>query len=283
MSENKRLVGKLILRTRICRGQKYWLRTQYDSETSAWIEPNIDRLSSSSIDLASISDLGRTTTIAGHPNNSCLMLQGNGVIVGENQTVCYNGEHETLCQYEGNIKQTNIYQIPEYAKVLLLACYTIRGHKCIFPFNFHNASHDGTKTQLTYTKCATSELHRPWCPTSIRKRIKKIVSYLSDSHIPPDIIGDEIVSWDYCLPTCPHDSIEPACLTDPQFPRFAQGNSQGLVNFSTTYELDVGDTVLDVSMISITASPTFHCLFAKLYKNISCKNFEDKSLDKLTR
>lgn len=41
----------------------------------------------------------------------------------------------------------------------------MEGKQCILPFNYRNVSDDGTITELTYTRCTTLDIYKPWCPT----------------------------------------------------------------------------------------------------------------------
>ena len=57
----------------------------------------------------------------------------------------------------------------------------------------------------------------------------------------------KILSWGYCMPDCPHDPIYPACTYDPVFPDFVRDpDAVDLVNYTTSYEPDIRDVVLDV-------------------------------------
>ena len=50
------------------------------------------------------------------------------------------------------------------------ACMTTEGKQCLFPFKYMNKtddSPDASLQEITYTKCSTETLYRPWCPTSM--------------------------------------------------------------------------------------------------------------------
>ena len=47
---------------------------------------------------------------------------------------------------------------------------TTEGKQCLFPFKYMNKtddSPDASLQEITYTKCSTETLYRPWCPTSM--------------------------------------------------------------------------------------------------------------------
>lgn len=72
------------------------------------------------------------------------------------------------------------------------------------------------------------------------------------------------MSWGYCMPDCPHDPIYPACTYDPIFPDFVRDHDEvDLVNYTTSYEPDIRDVVLDVSstdyILSISLSYALIC------------------------
>ena len=48
---------------------------------------------------------------------------------------------------------------------------------------------------------------------------------------------DEILEWGECLPDCPHEPIEYACLNEPQFPDYATNSDIDdlLTNFTSSY------------------------------------------------
>ena len=51
----------------------------------------------------------------------------------------------------------------------VIACMTTEGKQCLFPFKYQNKtdnSPDASDQELTYRKCATETIYRPWCPTS---------------------------------------------------------------------------------------------------------------------
>ena len=50
-----------------------------------------------------------------------------------------------------------------------IACMTTEGKQCLFPFKYKNKTDntlDSPDQELTYTKCSTETIYRPWCPTS---------------------------------------------------------------------------------------------------------------------
>ena len=48
----------------------------------------------------------------------------------------------------------------------MIACMTTEGKQCLFPFKYKNKTDDGAVMELTYSKCSTEDIYRPWCPTS---------------------------------------------------------------------------------------------------------------------
>eukprot|EP00095_Tigriopus_kingsejongensis_P007775 maker-scaffold154_size301342-snap-gene-2.20 protein:Tk07775 transcript:maker-scaffold154_size301342-snap-gene-2.20-mRNA-1 annotation:"macrophage mannose receptor 1-like" len=100
------------------------------------------------------------------------------------------------------------------------ACMTKQGHQCVFPFTYFNTSLDGTVTPITYTRCATLDIHRAWCPTTL------------------DPLG-QIVAWDECLDDCPFEEPEVVCVKDPPSPSliFEHGVE---VNFSSNFDSNQG-------------------------------------------
>ena len=91
------------------------------------------------------------------------------------------------------------------------ACLTVTGKKCKFPFIYKNATHP----YLEYKICSGLDVYRPWCPTEL------------------DELG-AIVEWGDCLDDCPSETINSACLTDPDFPIFSDGTDQS-VNATTDF------------------------------------------------
>ena len=41
-------------------------------------------------------------------------------------------------------------------------CMTVNGLQCLFPFKYHNDTHDDVEFNI----CSVADLYRPWCPTS---------------------------------------------------------------------------------------------------------------------
>ena len=54
---------------------------------------------------------------------------------------------------------------------LYLACMTTEGKQCIFPFKYKNKTESGDDQELTFNKCSTEDIYRPWCPTSKKRYI----------------------------------------------------------------------------------------------------------------
>ena len=58
----------------------------------------------------------------------------------------------------------------QYISTYVAACMTTDGKQCLFPFKYMNKtddSPDASLQEITYTKCSTETLYRPWCPTSM--------------------------------------------------------------------------------------------------------------------
>ena len=135
----------------------------------------------------------------------------------------------------------------------IAACLTTEGKQCLFPFKYMNKtddSPDASLQEITYTKCSTETLYRPWCPTSmivnfccneislILRRISKIISSKISLFI--ELTNDlKVVEWGDCLPDCPTQDINPVCLMDPTPPAMEDGY-QGSKNYTTDYVFGIG-------------------------------------------
>ncbi|TRY78180.1 hypothetical protein TCAL_06223 [Tigriopus californicus] len=98
------------------------------------------------------------------------------------------------------------------------ACYTTQGKQCIFPFSYQNVSASGEVTDLEYTKCSTLDVFLPWCATEVDD-------------------AKNVLDWGFCVPDCPSEVVEVACLSEPDFPVFVTPwDASDLVNFTTSYD-----------------------------------------------
>ena len=131
---------------------------------------------------------------------------------------------------------------------------TTEGKQCLFPFKYMNKtddSPDASLQEITYTKCSTETLYRPWCPTGMivnfnrneislinLRRISKIISSKISHCI--ELTNDlKVVEWGDCLPDCPTQDINPVCLMDPTPPALEDGY-QGSKNYTTDYVFGIG-------------------------------------------
>ena len=48
---------------------------------------------------------------------------------------------------------------------VFIGCFTTLGKQCLFPFTYRNVSDVAVETNLTYNRCTTMDIFRPWCPT----------------------------------------------------------------------------------------------------------------------
>jgi hypothetical protein len=89
-----------------------------------------------------------------------------------------------------------------------------------------------THPDLTYKICSSLDVYRPWCPTKLDNSLN-------------------ILEWGDCLDDCPSESVNSACLTDPEFPVFSDG-SGGTTNFTSYFLLGIGAVTDEVNNRSIS-------------------------------
>lgn len=142
----------------------------------------------------SILDVNGTT-------NGCLEITKHGLFNTRIKTEC-NQEKEPMCEYR--------------------ACMTISGKQCIFPFKYSNSTND----DLTYKRCSTLDVYRPWCATKVDEVMN-------------------VVEWGDCLEDCPMEEVNSACLSDPEFPAIADGSGI-FVNYTTDFVRNLGVVVDEV-------------------------------------
>ncbi len=153
-----------------------------------------------------------------------------------------------MCEYQGKYK--NGFNWSYVLRPIFCAgCFTLEGKQCIFPFQYFNVSDDGTRTDLTYTKCTTLDIYRPWCPTGQRK-----FGASDRSFIGPFVLiftevnaNDEILSWGECIESCPQEVPETVCLDEPLFPPYSFFG-EPYVNFTADYVQGSGEETKDVSL-----------------------------------
>ena len=148
----------------------------------------------------SILDVNGTT-------NGCLEITKHGLFNTRIKSEC-NQEKEPMCEYR--------------------ACMTIYGKQCIFPFKYSNS----TNEDLTYKRCSTLDVYRPWCATKVDEAMN-------------------VVEWGDCLEDCPMEEVNSACLSDPEFPAIADGSGI-FVNYTTNFVRNLGvvvDEVLSASLV----------------------------------
>ncbi|XP_059096703.1 uncharacterized protein LOC131891197 [Tigriopus californicus] len=128
----------------------------------------------------------------------CLKMDANGLLQTLFGRACQNESHLYACEYK--------------------ACYTTQGKQCIFPFSYQNVSASGEVTDLEYTKCSTLDVFLPWCATEVDD-------------------AKNVLDWGFCVPDCPSEVVEVACLSEPDFPVFVTPwDASDLVNFTTSYD-----------------------------------------------
>ena len=88
---------------------------------------------------------------------------------------------------------------------------TTNGKQCLFPYKYSNE----TDPDLTYKICSTLDVYRPWCPTKLSET-------------------KEVLEWGDCLPDCPMEQVNSACLNDPEYPKLSDGTDLS-VNFTTDF------------------------------------------------
>ena len=111
----------------------------------------------------------------------CLGLTDNGLYMTQFGDACRTKTTKPACKYTGKILMPLFHlQHPIFFCIIVYdqsfqihylisnisACMTTEGKQCLFPFKYRNRTDDGTETELTFYKCSTEDLYRPWCPTS---------------------------------------------------------------------------------------------------------------------
>ncbi|TRY78007.1 hypothetical protein TCAL_08608, partial [Tigriopus californicus] len=98
------------------------------------------------------------------------------------------------------------------------ACLTTTGLPCLFPFKYRNISWGGEETEIEYWQCSSLDLHVPWCATGLEA-------------------DGRISTWGYCLPDCPSETPEKACLEGPIFPDLPdEYDDPSAVNYTTQFD-----------------------------------------------
>ena len=104
------------------------------------------------------------------------------------------------------------------------ACTTITGKKCLFPYRYMNDTHP----DLTYKICSSLDVYRPWCPTKLDEQLN-------------------VLEWGDCLDDCPSEPVNSACIEEPEFPEFSDGEDPLVVNYTSSYERGSGIVTDEVS------------------------------------
>ena len=122
---------------------------------------------------------------------------------------------------------------------------------------------------MVYNKCTVSDLHRPWCPTSMTNLVIFVSAVMSFSFL-LEVDSDDpwiILEWGECLPNCPQEPTIPVCHEDPVFPGFAL--TPGTVNYTAMYhdeefvpdtETALNDVSLKVLMHNTKNNALYHLL-----------------------
>ncbi len=121
-------------------------------------------------------------------------------------------------------------------------CFTLDGTQCILPFKYFNVSEAGVVTELTYTKCTTIDIYKPWCPTLI------------------DPLNDDILEWGLCQESCPQEIADIVCLEEPPFPEFVTQEEAAMlfVNFSANYDYGSEKIMDEMTVIEYACPPGHH-------------------------
>ncbi|TRY78752.1 hypothetical protein TCAL_06219, partial [Tigriopus californicus] len=185
------------------RGKTMWINLSYTNETRTWL----DNENRTVTELANEEGGSLKLQTPADELQGCAKMFDNGIISLQYNLECRNDEASPICEYK--------------------SCRSKLGKQCQFPFKYRNISDDFTEVEVEFTRCATIDLHKPWCATELNA-------------------DGSIAAWDYCLPDCPHDEITVACLDEPRFPAFAPEGDYHR-NYTTDYFPGSHDKLLEVT------------------------------------